>query len=760
MKHLLISREYPPAPSGGIGTYAQHIVRILAGAGETVHVIGQRWVGAEASRDVSDGGRVVVHRLPFEDPGAILGSTAHPELGDLELGLFRSSLPAQAFAWQAALLAERLVEEDGVDVIEAQEYEAPLYFFQLRRALGLGPRRRPPCFLHLHSPTEFVARHNDWDPALPLAATSIRLEEYSIQAADALLCPSAFLARRVEARYHRDPGSIEVIPLPYGASPRIQRSAETWRHGSVLYVGRLERRKGVLEWIEAAVRIARERPDVRFEFVGANVLGTMELSGHEHVRQRIPHDLRRRFVFHDHCDRDALLEHLRRARVAVVPSRWENFPYTCVEAMASGLPVLGSPEGGMKEMVEIGRTGWIAASAQPADLYRAGLDALDCGPNALARMGAEAADAIRQLCDESGVLARQLEFRRRVRDEGARASSRLARRPRRSDLQCAAPDAAPNPEARGVVCAVISWGDEARLEETCRSLAIQTRAPSAVVILRATVPGAIPTDRPAGASRNRDSWHDRSGCFRNPAEAKNYCVEEILAPANGGSDASAPLGLAFIDAGVRLAPTFVAVSEDVLRSYPEVGLVSGWFWRGTERKDLMAPPPPAFPHQWLRNEVATFAVVRGEALSGAGGFRPGLDAGWEHWDLANAVMAAGWEAVTVPGVFGVLTREVSFPRPDCHTPSAMHRCLLERFSDLVLHDAVPLALHVPPLDSAGACRPSIAAAQPGPLSLRTALRSAARDPARSGWYVLSRLARRVRQAVLRGAVRPAAPTSR
>jgi hypothetical protein len=137
-------------------------------------------------------------------------------------------------------------------------------------------------------------------------------------------------------------------------------------------------------------------------------------------------------------------------------------------------------------------------------------------------------------------------------------------------------------------------------------------------------------------------------------------------------------------------------------------------------------------------------------LSGAGGFRPGLDAGWEHWDLANAVMAAGWEAVMVPEVFGVLTREVSFPSPDCHTPGAMHRRLLERFSDLVLDDAIPLALHVPPLDSAGACRSTIAAAQPGPLSLRAALRSAVRDPIRSGWYLLSRLARRTRQAVLRG----------
>ena len=72
MKHLIISREYPPAPSGGIGTYAAHIARLLAERGETVHVIGQLWEGADVSVEESCNGKLIVHRVPFKDWKSVL----------------------------------------------------------------------------------------------------------------------------------------------------------------------------------------------------------------------------------------------------------------------------------------------------------------------------------------------------------------------------------------------------------------------------------------------------------------------------------------------------------------------------------------------------------------------------------------------------------------------------------------------------------------------------------------------------------------
>lgn len=137
MKHLIICREYPPSPGGGIGTYVFHISRLLAESGETVHVISQLCEGSEKNLEKKFHGRLIVHRIPFA-VWTSSGRKLSPAVESKEAkGLFESSFYPQCFSWQASLLAESLVAQEGIDIIEAQEYEAPLYYFQLDALWGL-----------------------------------------------------------------------------------------------------------------------------------------------------------------------------------------------------------------------------------------------------------------------------------------------------------------------------------------------------------------------------------------------------------------------------------------------------------------------------------------------------------------------------------------------------------------------------------------------------------------------------------------------
>jgi len=224
MNHLIICPEYPPAPipPGGIGTYVFHISQLLAESGETVHVIGQLWEGAPKKVEEKCHGRLVIHRVALDDWDSFLVRSPIPQTRSKEVkALFKSSYPAQCFSWQAGLLAESLAEQEGIDVIEAQEYDAPLYYLQIRRALGFGPKKRPPCIVHLHSPIELIVRYNDGDIGHPRFLTQKRLEDYSIAAADALLCPSRYLAAQLEAHFGLTNGSIQVIPYPIGDTPLL-----------------------------------------------------------------------------------------------------------------------------------------------------------------------------------------------------------------------------------------------------------------------------------------------------------------------------------------------------------------------------------------------------------------------------------------------------------------------------------------------------------------------------------------------------------
>jgi glycogen synthase len=424
MTHLIISREYPPFPypPGGIATYVDHLSRLLADHGETVHVIGQLWPGAPRERESQMGGRLIVHRVPLDRP--LPGSD--PAAAATLKALQRSAAPVQAFAWQVAYLAESLIENEAIDLIEAQEYEAPLYSLLVRRSRGLRIGRHVPVIVHLHSPSEFIFQHNEWDLGRADYEPLKRLEEYTIRAADALLCPSRFLARNVERHYQLSPNSITVLPYPVGDTPTMTRNAETWVSGSICYIGRLEPRKGVSEWIDAAVGVAAHDPSPRFSLIGGDPVhwGMGGRSMRDTLRARIPTVLQDRFTFVDAVPRTQLFDHLKSARIAVVPSRWENFPNTCIEAMASGLPVLVSPTGGMAEMIEDGRTGWITAGSDSQSLRAGLMRALATPPSALADMGRAAAAAIRIQCDNKDTVRRHMDFRRQV----------VSRRPRNRDV--------------------------------------------------------------------------------------------------------------------------------------------------------------------------------------------------------------------------------------------------------------------------------------------------------------------------------------
>jgi len=417
MRHLFLCREYPPAAylPGGIGTYVRQICEALALAGEMVHVIGHRWAGAPRLREVAFGGRLTIHRVSLDEPlRAPDGLAWAPLPGAVQRALLDTRLPSQAFAWQAGLLAERLIEDEGIDVIEAQEWEAPLVQLQLRRAAGLGPRHRPPCIVHLHSSTERIFEANSWDTAVADHAPALALEALSIRLADAVLAPSRFIARETAARLQLPRERITVIPYPLGQGDAVDRPAEVWGTAAVCHVGRLELRKGMLEWAQAVAQVSGEQASLRVHFAGGDT--PMRVTGEGSVlrqmRRHLPAARRAQLVFHGNLDAAAMRRLQASCSLAVVPSRWENFPYSCMEAMRSGLPVIVAPDGGMAEMVEADRSGWVAAAGTPDGLAAALRCALATPAARRRDMGHAAAARIQALCGTATVLAAQMAFRR------------------------------------------------------------------------------------------------------------------------------------------------------------------------------------------------------------------------------------------------------------------------------------------------------------------------------------------------------------
>jgi glycosyltransferase involved in cell wall biosynthesis len=81
--------------------------------------------------------------------------------------------------------------------------------------------------------------------------------------------------------------------------------------------------------------------------------------------------LTRRVHFRGWVARDDIVEHYRRADIFVTATTWEGMPNTVLEAMACGLPIVGTQASGLQELVREGVNGYLVPIKDPAAMAEA-----------------------------------------------------------------------------------------------------------------------------------------------------------------------------------------------------------------------------------------------------------------------------------------------------------------------------------------------------------------------------------------------------
>lgn len=183
-------------------------------------------------------------------------------------------------------------------------------------------------------------------------------------------------------------------------------SAAAWQDGrlKVLFVGRLDRQKGVDVLIEAVQPLEKR---VSTRVVGESVLaGGLLRRNSEGVE------------FLGWLDRTAVASQMAACDVVVVPSRWEGFGLVAIEAMRVGKPVVASAVGGLPEIIVDGLTGKLVPPEDSAAL-REVLQQLD--PAACARMGAAGRERFLELYSIDRTHARLKRLYQAVTERGITA---------------------------------------------------------------------------------------------------------------------------------------------------------------------------------------------------------------------------------------------------------------------------------------------------------------------------------------------------
>ncbi len=160
---------------------------------------------------------------------------------------------------------------------------------------------------------------------------------------------------------------IQVIPNAIDLSaftPAPQRGINSLVR--LLYVGRFNVFKNVETLVEAVGKLSQM--DVgEFEL---NLVGEGE---QRPVLERMVSELglTRRVNFVGWVARDQIADRYRQADVFVTATTWEGMPNTVLEAMACGLPIVGTQASGLHELVRDGLNGYLVPTKDPEALAQA-----------------------------------------------------------------------------------------------------------------------------------------------------------------------------------------------------------------------------------------------------------------------------------------------------------------------------------------------------------------------------------------------------
>lgn len=225
---------------------------------------------------------------------------------------------------------------------------------------------------------------------------------------DRIICPSKFMMEKmVEGGFPPE----QLIWIPNFITRETMEAIEGVESSVsdvpyFVFFGRLSAEKGVDVLIEAFAEAVSELPTGwRLKIVGT---GPEEERLRAFAEKSPASQMIDCLGFKTGAELGSLI---KGARWSVVPSTWrENMPYSIVESLAAGTPVIGSETGGIPELIQDGMTGFIFSPGDSGGLSRK-LVASACVPTERrARMGEVCKSFVREVCDQENYLARLVDL--------------------------------------------------------------------------------------------------------------------------------------------------------------------------------------------------------------------------------------------------------------------------------------------------------------------------------------------------------------
>ena len=400
MKIAFLSYEYPPETGGGgIGTYLAQMVKYLPQYGHKPVV----FCGTNKAEDFWE--NEFVYRIHCRN--------------------------TQQFNEVLIVQFEKIHNDINFDIAEGTDFAAcGLSLLKSFPSLPFVVRAHSANFIvdqYLYQPLKGWAKWRFILGAIkrfqlpnlpkPPSENDYPLEKEIIQKCDAVLSPSHSLGE-----IYKNLGWInDYYFLPYLYQPTeelvsIQSDIRTDKDLNIVFYGRLEIRKGVLEIAEAIPSLLKKYPLLKFYFIGKST--NSPISGMD-MKTYLQNKLKKHLtniIFKEAFQPQDISRILIMGDIFLIPSRYDNSPLVCFETMSAAKAVIGSNSGGMAEIIEDGISGLLVEPKNPKQIIEKVSQLVESAELRI-KLGQNARTSVLETYTATKIITLQLDTYKKVIDQ-------------------------------------------------------------------------------------------------------------------------------------------------------------------------------------------------------------------------------------------------------------------------------------------------------------------------------------------------------
>jgi glycosyltransferase involved in cell wall biosynthesis len=554
-------------------------------------------------------------------------------------------------------MVRTLIKKNGPpDIIEAQDYLGIAYYLTQFKHLGYPWLKGIPIVITLHSPAFIYLEYNRVPTFRFPDFWTGEMEKQAIQAADLLISPTRFLVEEIGRYMDISDKPVHVLANPFvpekapikgpamdidapdltvAAGQDNPGGGHNFTRNKIVYYGKLSPQKGSFELL----KYFRDLWDSGFPHA-LHVVGGTDIVYHPEIltmgqlveKRYGPYIRKGLLQLHGKIRPRQIKEYLDDAHVILVPSIVDNLPYVVMEAMSLGKIVLASIQGGQREMIRDGITGFLFDHADPVSFERQLLKILALPDEAVQQLGLGACQSVKDNYSFGIIGPQKIKLLQDIKNHAVPDDYFPFLYQETTTTTPAVPA---GDDLLSVVIPYYNMG--AYIEECVRSVLDSTYQHLEILIVN---DGSIDKasleklEVVAGLANVRVLHRKNQG---------------LALTRNEGARQARGAFLAFLDADDKVAPLYYEKAIKALQKNKNVYFAGSWVQYFENSSQLWPTFTPQPPYALVHNPVNSSGLVYKRAAFLAGGLNdPKVDYGLEDYESVISMLRQGFNGVILP----------------------------------------------------------------------------------------------------------------